>query len=139
MLSGAGDGVMTDNIIPLTDPNRNPVQDELLRAHDDEAARLGVEFTNYGWASDENGICSKTTKGILDSTINPTTMRVAHSWITWEEKARREEQQKREMLEGVGRSVRDHVVRQLRPLREVYADLMEFAPIWDAIDQLADR
>ena len=28
-------------------------------------ARLGVEFTNFGWASDKNGICSKTTKGIF--------------------------------------------------------------------------
>ena len=77
--------------------NDDPVFDELLRAHKKEAGRLGVEFTNFGWASDENGICSKTTKGILDSSINPNTMQVSHSWITYEERARREEQQKRDM------------------------------------------
>jgi hypothetical protein len=66
-------------------------------------------------------------------------MQVRHHWITYEEKARRDEQQQREMLEGVGKSVRDHVVRQLKPLREVYADLPEFAPIWEAIDKLEGR
>jgi len=86
---------MTDNVIPFADPNRDPVLDKLHQAHEDEAARLGVEFTNFGWASDENGICSKTT-------INPNAMQVSHSWITYEERARREEQQKRDMWERAG-------------------------------------
>jgi hypothetical protein len=115
------------------------VKDKLAQAHDDEAARLGVEFTNWGWVTDETGICSKTTKGILESSIDPNTLLVSHNWITYEEKARRDEQQKREMLEGVGRSVRDHVVRHLTPLREVCGDLAEFAPVWEAIDRLGDK
>jgi hypothetical protein len=127
---------MTDNVIPFADPNRDPVLDKLHQAHEDEAARLGVEFTNFGWASDENGICSKTTKGILDSSINPNTMQVSHSWITYEERARREEQQKRDMWERAGGSPRDCLVQQLRPLRQVYADLTEFAPIWEAFDKI---
>jgi hypothetical protein len=130
---------MTDNIIPFTDPNSDPVQDKLAQAHDDEAARLGVKFTNWGWVTVETGICSKTTKGILESSIDPNSLLVSHNWITYEEKARRDEQQIREMLEGVGRSVRDHVVRHLRPLREVYGDLAEFAPVWEAIDKLGDK
>jgi len=78
---------MTDNVIPFADPNRDPVLDKLHQAHEDEAARLGVEFTHFGFASDENGICSKTTKGILDSSINLNTMKVSHSWISYEERA----------------------------------------------------
>jgi hypothetical protein len=113
----------------------DPIKDKLLRSHEAKAASLGVEFTNYGWVIAENGICSKTTKGILDSNISPATMQVSHSWITYKEKARREEQQKREMLKSVGINVRDHPVQQLTPLRAVYGDLTEFAPIWEAIDK----
>jgi hypothetical protein len=78
---------MTDNIIQFTAPKRDPVRDKLAQAHDNEAARLGAEFTNFGWGSDENGIASKTTKGILVSNINPSTMQVSHRWTAYEQKA----------------------------------------------------
>jgi hypothetical protein len=130
---------MTDNIIPFTDPKRDPVQDKLAQAHEDKAVELGVEFTNWGWGTDENGICSKTTKGILESNINPNTMHVSHRWVTYEERAANNERLTREALEGVGRNVRAHVVRQLKPLREVYGDLTEFAAVWEAIDKFSEH
>jgi hypothetical protein len=103
MTAACREQYMTDNIIPFTDPNSDPVQDKLAPAHDDKAVELGVEFTNWGWATDENGICSKTTKGILDSSINPNTMQVSHSWITYEERARCEEQQKKTCGNALGK------------------------------------
>jgi hypothetical protein len=127
---------MTDNVIQFTDPNADPVQDKLLQAHDEEAARLGVEFTNFGWAIDEYGIASKTTKGILESDINANTMQVSHAWITYGEKARQEEEQKREMYEALGKSAGQLLMQQLRPLRQVYGDLTEFSAVWEAIDKL---
>ena len=39
--------------------------DPLCLAHEAEAARLGVEFRNYGWVSGDDFICSKTDKGYL--------------------------------------------------------------------------
>jgi hypothetical protein len=30
----------------------------------------------------------------------------------------------------------DCLVQQLRPLRQLYADLTEFAPIWEAFDKI---
>jgi len=63
-------------------------------------------------------------------------MQVSHNWITYEEEAHRQERFTREALEGTGRSMRDHVLRKLKPLRQVYGDLTEFAPVWEAIDKL---
>ena len=60
----------------------------------------------------------------------------SHRWTAWEEKARREEKMQTEMLEHLGESVRVRILRQLKTLRDVYADLTEFAPIWEAIDRV---
>jgi hypothetical protein len=61
----------------------DPVEDRLLRSHEDEAAEQQAEFCNYGWGSDMHSICSKTPQGILTSRINPKTMRVRHTWRLW--------------------------------------------------------
>jgi len=124
---------MTDNIIQFTDPKRDPVRDKLAQAHDDKAAELGVEFTNWGWGTDENGIASKTTKGILSSSINPNTMEVDHQWTSFDEKARNDEQFQMDALEHFGKDLRRYVLLKLKPLREVFGDLTEFAPVWEAI------
>jgi hypothetical protein len=114
----------------------DPLEDTLLRGHEAEADAHKAEFWNYGWVTGENSICSKTSIGFLDTHIDPNTMHVSHRLITYEEKACDEEQFQRRALEHLGKSLRDHVVRQLRPLREVYDDLPEFAPICEAIDKL---
>jgi hypothetical protein len=54
-------------------------EDKMLRAHEAEAAKRRAKFFNYGWASGRNGICSKTSHGILTTEIN-TKMEVSHSW-----------------------------------------------------------
>jgi hypothetical protein len=130
---------MTDNIIQFTDPKRDPVRDKLARAHEDKAVELGVEFTNWGWGTDENGIVSKTTKGILSSSINPSTMEVHHQWTTFDEKARNDEQFQRDALEHFGEDLRRYVLLKLKPLREVFGDLTEFAAVWEAIDKFSEH
>ena len=64
--------------------------DPLCLAHEAEAARLGVEFRNYGWVSGDDFICSKTDKGIswnrmgrakptMANTTSKNTKRIAWS------------------------------------------------------------
>ena len=52
----------------------------LLQSHQKEAAARSAKFLTYGWSTNENVICSKTTQGILESLINPNTMEVIHYW-----------------------------------------------------------
>ncbi len=52
----------------------------LFQEHENEAADQGAEFLNHGWFSERNRIFSKTTNGILESRVNPKTMRVVHFW-----------------------------------------------------------
>ena len=59
-----------------------------------------------------------------------------HRWTTYEDKACAEERFKRDALEHFGENLRRHLILQLKPLREVYGDLTEFAPVWEAIDRL---
>jgi hypothetical protein len=43
----------------------------LCEAHEQEAARFGAEFWNYGWVQNPPyGICSKTSLGLLNSDID---------------------------------------------------------------------
>jgi len=114
----------------------DPVEDKLLRSHEAEAEKQGAQFWNYGKVIGENEIYSKTSKGNLESQINPKTMQVTHRFTSYEQKARDDEQFQRKALEQFGESLRDHVVRQIKPLREVYGDLTEFAPVWEATDKL---
>ncbi len=64
-------------IIPL---DRERSARDLFHAHENEAVDHGAEFLSYGWFSERNSIFSKTTNGILESRINPKTMRVVHFW-----------------------------------------------------------
>jgi len=52
----------------------------LWEAHEKEAKRSGADFYNFGWGADEASIASKTSKGILQSDIDPETGKVTHSW-----------------------------------------------------------
>jgi hypothetical protein len=52
----------------------------LVQSHQKEAASRSAKFLDYGWSRRENVICSKTTKGILESVVNPNTMEVIHNW-----------------------------------------------------------
>ena len=117
-------------------PTDDPVENKLLRSHEAEANKQGAEFWNYGKGLAKNEIYSKTSRGHLESRINPNTMQVSHRWVTYEERACGDERFKREAMEHLGNSLHDHVIRQLKLLREVYADLTEFAPAWEAIDRL---
>jgi hypothetical protein len=60
--------------------SEDPIIDKMLRAHEAEARKQRARFHNYGWGQGENGICSKTSKGKLSTTINRETMHVSHEW-----------------------------------------------------------
>jgi len=79
------------NIISL-DEYRGPgtyAEALLVQSHQKEAASRSAKFVNYGWSTNENVICSKTTQGILESLINPNTMEVIHYWPSQRESVRR--------------------------------------------------
>jgi hypothetical protein len=88
------DGPMSNdagNIIPL-DEYRGPgayTEPLLEQSHRKEAAARSAEFVTYGWSATENVICSKTTRGILESLINPNTMEVIHYWASQRDRQRR--------------------------------------------------
>jgi hypothetical protein len=82
---------MTPNIISL-DRHRKPgtyAEALLVQSHQKEAAARSAKFLSYGWSTNENVICSKTTQGILESLINPSTMEVIHYWPSYRERVRR--------------------------------------------------
>jgi len=60
--------------------SEDPIIDKMLRAHEAEARKQRARFDNYAWCQGENGICSKTSKGKLSTTINRETMHVSHEW-----------------------------------------------------------
>jgi hypothetical protein len=79
------------NIISL-DGHRGPgtyAEALLVQSHQKEAAARSAKFLNYGWFTNENVICSKTTQGILESVVNPNTMEVIHYWPNHRERVRR--------------------------------------------------
>jgi hypothetical protein len=61
----------------------------LEQSHQKEGAARSAKFLNYGWSANENVICSKTTQGVLESLINPSTMEVIHYWASERKGARR--------------------------------------------------
>jgi hypothetical protein len=61
----------------------------LVQSHQKEAAARSAKILNYGWSTNENVICSKTTQGILESVVNPNTMEVIHYWPSYWERVRR--------------------------------------------------
>ena len=60
---------------------------KLLDEHGREAEIKGAEFRAYGWVSKEHSIMSKTSRGYLDSEINPDTMLVTHQWRPYDHSA----------------------------------------------------
>jgi hypothetical protein len=61
----------------------------LLQADQKEAAFRSAKFLNYGWSTNENVICSKTTQAVLESVVNPNTMEVIHYWPSHRQRVRR--------------------------------------------------
>jgi hypothetical protein len=57
-----------------------PAEDKMLRSHEAEARRYRARIGNYGWVQNQNCICSKTTRGKLETQIDPVTMKVNHHW-----------------------------------------------------------
>jgi hypothetical protein len=75
------------NIIPL-DKFRGPgtyTEALLEQSHEKEAASRTAKFLDYGWRTDKNVICSKTTLGILESHLDANTMEVDHYWTSYRE------------------------------------------------------
>jgi hypothetical protein len=52
----------------------------LEAAHEQEGIRRRIEFTNFGWFTDADAICSKTNKGYLTSSLCRTTGKAEHHW-----------------------------------------------------------
>jgi hypothetical protein len=52
----------------------------IRKAHRKEMKKQGVVCYNYGWVQDDDGICSKTSCGNLDTDYNQKTGRVTHRW-----------------------------------------------------------
>jgi len=79
------------NVIPLDRFEGLGTYTEALleQSHRSEAAARSANFVNYGWSASENVICSKTTHGILESLINPSTMEVIHYWASQGQRVRR--------------------------------------------------
>lgn len=50
--------------------------------HMEEIDEKGANATNLGWFTSDTEIQSKTTQGILTSTIDPRTGNVRHEWHT---------------------------------------------------------
>ena len=79
------------NIISL-DGHRGPrtyAEALLVQSHQKEAGARSAKFLNYGWSTNENVICSKTTQGILEFVVNPNTMEVIQYWPNRRERVRR--------------------------------------------------
>jgi hypothetical protein len=89
-----GDGRMSNdngNIISL-ERFRGPgtyTEALLEQSHRKEAASRSAKFLTYRWSANEYVICSKTTHGVLESLINPSTMEVIHYWASQRDRQRR--------------------------------------------------
>ena len=60
---------------------------KLLEEHGREAEKQGAEFYDFGWATNEHSIMSKTSRGCLHSEIDPDTMIVTHQWRPYDDSA----------------------------------------------------
>lgn len=90
----------TGNVISL-DRFRGPgtyTEALLEQSHAREAAARTAKFLNYGWRTDKNFICSKTTLGILESHLDSDTMEIDHCWISYRENAPREVRSTKSLL-----------------------------------------
>jgi hypothetical protein len=62
----------------MEDDEMDPAQQALWEAHEKEAERAGAEFWNFGWGETEGSIASKTSRGVLTTTLWGTEYR--HDW-----------------------------------------------------------
>jgi hypothetical protein len=53
---------------------------DLYEEHESEVRRKGAKITNYGYATSDNGILSKTTHGMLDTTLDKMG-NINHAWL----------------------------------------------------------
>jgi hypothetical protein len=60
---------------------------KLLDEHGREAEKQGAEFHEFGWVINTHSIMSKTSRGFLESEINPDTMLVMHQWTPYDDSA----------------------------------------------------
>lgn len=56
------------------------LQTILWSQHQKEARRMCAEIYNLGWGQTDTAIASKTSKGVLETEIDPKTMAVTHTW-----------------------------------------------------------
>jgi len=54
-------------------------EEEMVEAHTAEAAKRGAKIYNLGWGTTDDGIASKTSRGIL-STSRTATGQYEHTW-----------------------------------------------------------
>ena len=64
----------------LTMENLELLEQMLVVEHSAEARNKNAKITNMGWAQDDYAIVSKTNKGLLESIIDPNTLKVKHEW-----------------------------------------------------------
>lgn len=50
----------------------------LVTAHLQQAERIAAEIVNFGWVVGDNGICSKTNKGFLETTVD-SNQQITHN------------------------------------------------------------
>jgi hypothetical protein len=76
----------SSGLMPNTTTNMGEMtMSKLLESHEAEAENQQAEFYNFGQATDENYIESKTSKGRLLTTVDPKTMLITHEWRTYAE------------------------------------------------------
>jgi hypothetical protein len=85
-----GDGAMSSDVTKIISFDRfrwpGTYTEALLeQSHEREAAARSAKFLDYGWRTDKNVICSKTTLGILESHLDSKTMEVDHFWTSFRE------------------------------------------------------
>lgn len=61
------------------DASVDPME-KLIDEHEKEAKRKRAEIYNFGSGQSDTAIGSKTSKGWLESSIDPKTLRVTHNW-----------------------------------------------------------
>lgn len=54
----------------------------MSEAHEQEAASVGVEIYNFGWVAGNDHILSKTSDGLLETTINKKG-KISHEWAPY--------------------------------------------------------
>ena len=67
-------------LAPPSEAEAGAVTAKLWAEHETEGDRQGARFGNMGWVQEPRSVLSKTDRGRLHSSIDPTTMNVTHHW-----------------------------------------------------------